>query len=80
MPAADDARARGLAAEIERQFPLWVVLWGVYSQEYWAFACFDVPQGIVVHSADPSELVRQMRQIELSFAARHGVIRRATGP
>ncbi len=44
-------------------------IWGVYSREYWAFACFDVPQGIMVHSVDPNELVRQMREVELREAA-----------
>lgn len=69
MPVDDDGHARDLAMQIERGHSQWVVVWGVYSREYWAFACFDVPQGIIMHSVDPNELVRQMREVELRAAA-----------
>jgi hypothetical protein len=45
-----------------------MVMWGVYSMEYWAFARFEAPQGVIVHAADPDELARQMRNIEVRTA------------
>jgi hypothetical protein len=68
VPGEDDESARDTAARVERGFPRWMIMWGVYSQEFWAFARFDVPQGVIVHAADPGELARQMRGVEARAA------------
>jgi hypothetical protein len=69
-PDGSDETARQTAIQIEQDFPRWMVMWGVHSQEYWAFARFEVPQGVILHAADPNELARQMRDIELRAAGR----------
>jgi hypothetical protein len=47
-----------------------MVMWGAHSQEYWAFARFEVPRGVILHAADPNELARQMRDMELRTTGR----------
>jgi hypothetical protein len=66
MRADRDKRARAMAGRIGRDFPQWLVIWGTYSRVYWAYPTFPVPRGTLVHSSDPGELARQMREIQLS--------------
>jgi hypothetical protein len=67
-PADNSAQAREIAAQIERDFPQWLVMWGAYSREFWAFARFELPQGVIVHAADPDQLVMYMRDSEVRAA------------
>jgi len=61
-PALRDGH--GIAVRIGRDFPRWLILWGAYSREYWAYPCFRVPPGTVLHSPDPGELAGQMTMIQ----------------
>jgi hypothetical protein len=70
-PGENDEQSRQIAAQVERDFPRWMVMWGVYSREFWAFARFEVPQGVIVHAPGPDELARQMRDIEARAAGWH---------
>jgi hypothetical protein len=65
MPRPYDDSQRATADFIQRNNPLWVVIWGTGSRRYWAFPAFDVPPGLILQSADPDKLVTQMRQTEL---------------
>lgn len=67
MRAADEGR-RGTAARIGHDFPQWLVMWGMYSRQYWAYPLFDAPRGTIVHSADPDETARKMRAIQIQNA------------
>lgn len=69
--AASTAR-RETATRIEQDHPLWLVMWGAYSEEYWAYPRFDAPKGTILHSPDPGDLTSDMRAIQMS--------RRAAGP
>jgi hypothetical protein len=71
VPGVDDERARETAIRVERGFPQWMIMWGVYSQEFWAFARFDGPQAVIVHTADPDELARRMLGAEARAAGWH---------
>jgi hypothetical protein len=66
MMLPDDRSGPQVAAWIGQVFPRWYVTWGAYSRELWAYPLFDVPEGTIVHAADPTELTRLMRAIERS--------------
>jgi hypothetical protein len=62
-----DENQRRTAALIQRDNPLWLVVWGVGSRRYWAFPAFDVPPRTVVSAADPDDLVTRMRETEMQY-------------
>ena len=70
LPRPYDESRRRTAQFLQRNNPLWVVLWGTGSRRYWAFAGFDVPSGLILQSADPDDLVMQMRETELRYLPR----------
>ena len=37
--------------------PGWLVIWGPYSREFWAFAYLHVPSGTLIHAPDPETLL-----------------------
>ncbi|WP_211716297.1 hypothetical protein [Nocardiopsis sp. MG754419] len=62
-----DEERRGVAAHIEWQKQgAWVVVWGVYTRRFWAYACWPgVPRdGVVVQAEDPDLLYTEMRYRE----------------
>jgi hypothetical protein len=61
-----DEHARTIAQRIGQDFPQWLVIWGTYSRVYWAYPTFPAPRGTILHARDPSELTRQMREIQIS--------------
>nr|WP_234305707.1 hypothetical protein [Nocardiopsis alba] len=66
MEEQDEERRR-VAEHIEWQKQgAWVVLWGVHSRRFWAFACWPViPEaGVVVDAGDPEALYSVMRYVE----------------
>ena len=63
-----DDQERQVAAEIEQSHPQWVVLWGYHSRSFWAFPCFQAPQGTIVSSHDRETLLASMNEIELSVS------------
>jgi hypothetical protein len=69
-PAVDHISQRETAAHVEKAHPGWLVMWGPYYREYWAYPCFNVPRGTILHSADPYELVREMRSVQMSAVKR----------
>lgn len=66
MPAIDHSLQCETAARVEKAYPGWLVMWGPYYREYWAYPCFSVRQGTILHSSDPGELVREMRSVQMS--------------
>lgn len=85
-PPSDDDRYPEIAATIGREHPRWVVLWGPYSREFWAYPCLPVPRGTIVHAGDPDMLVAGMSDVELMAAQPPGfglsgaAVRRAAEP
>ena len=61
-----DKRQRAIAQRIGQDFPQWLVIWGTYSRVYWAYPTFPIPKGTILHANDPDELIRQMREIQIS--------------
>jgi len=48
----------------------WLVFWGVYSRQYWAFPLFQARQHTIVRANDPEMLATAMREIELEASLR----------
>jgi hypothetical protein len=66
MRAIYDPDQRELATQIERAFPRWLVMWGAYSRQFWAYPCFRVPRGTIAHAVRPDDLAGMMREIQHS--------------
>lgn len=66
MRRTRDDDQRELARRIEQVFPQWVVLWGAYSRQFWAFPQFRVPRGTIAHAASPDDLAGMIRAIQRS--------------
>lgn len=62
--AERDQMCREAVAEIGREHPRWLVLWGLYSREFWAFPRLPVERGTIVHAPDPERLLTGMTQVE----------------
>jgi hypothetical protein len=62
--AGDDREQREIAARIGAAFPSWLIMWGAYSREFWAYPRFNVPKGNIVHSAAPGDLAAEMRHLQ----------------
>ncbi|MFC7327276.1 hypothetical protein [Marinactinospora rubrisoli] len=64
-----DPDRRRMAAHIEWQKQgTWVVLWGPYTRRFWAFACWPVPPGgTVVSAQEPDGLYAEMREVERRY-------------
>jgi hypothetical protein len=56
-----------MAESVNRENPLWLVMYGAGSRRYWAFPAFSVPSGTLLASADLDELVSWMRETELRY-------------
>lgn len=66
MDERDEDRRR-VAEHIEWQKQgAWVVVWGVYTRRFWAFACWPViPEGgVVIDAEEPDRLYAEMRYVE----------------
>lgn len=65
-PSSDDHAAMlRAAAKLESENPRWIVLYGVYSEEFIAFPRFHAPIGMTVLAAKyPAILAATMRQVE----------------
>ena len=61
-----DPAQRRTAARLQQSHPHWLVMYGPWSRQYWAYACFDVPQGMILAATDPRELASLMHQAELA--------------
>jgi hypothetical protein len=49
-------------------FPFWLVMWGAYSREFWAYPCFAAPPGTILHAADASDLAGMMHRLQRAMA------------
>ena len=57
----------------------WVVLWGVWTRKFWAFALFTA-EPVVVDAPDTGTLLAQMAQVELLYGLPGVTPRIAYGP
>ena len=64
---------RSEAARIEQANPLWIVVFGVYSQQFICFPRFDAPAGTVLITRNPSTLPQRMSKMEQLSRIRDGL-------
>ena len=62
-PGTNDDMLR-VARELESGNPLWIVVFGVYTQQFVGFPRFDVPSGTMAVAHYPGALTERMRAIE----------------
>jgi hypothetical protein len=62
-----DESQRRAAGFMQRENPYWLIMYGVWSRLYWATPAFDVPPHTILSAAEPDDLLRQMRQVELRY-------------
>jgi hypothetical protein len=70
-PASLDHHQRRIAAQIQRDHPAWLIIWGSHTRKYWAFARFITPAAIIA-APGPRELTDLMRRAELTARAHPG--------
>jgi hypothetical protein len=58
---------RQMAENLRRRHPDWMIMYGTYSQMFWAFPLFTTLTGRYIGAADPAELDRQMSAAEASL-------------
>jgi hypothetical protein len=66
----DDQTRREEASRAGHVFPSWLVMWGSYSRQFWAFPCFKAAPGTVVQAADISTLAGMMHRVQRTFRER----------
>ena len=74
----DDA-CRELARRIEKANPHWLVMWGAFSREYWAYHLLPVPSGTIVHAPIVEALLTGMREVELTVISSIVAVGRGPG-
>lgn len=70
---------REMAARIQQENPGWVVMWSPYYRELFAFPCFSVPKGTVLHYPDPGQLVAEMFSVQKAAAQAWRVVAGSAG-
>lgn len=63
-----DREQRRIEARLGEDFPRWLVLWGAWSRQFWAYPRFRAPRGTILHSQGPADLAAQMRQVQAMIA------------
>ncbi len=58
---------RQMVESLRRRHPDWMVMYGAYSQMFWAFPLFTARPGHYVGTADPADLDRQMSAVEAAL-------------
>jgi hypothetical protein len=66
-PPSLDTHQRRIAAQIQRDHPAWLIIWGTHTRMYWAFGRFSTPSAIIA-APGPRELTDLMRRAELAAA------------
>ena len=69
QPAPDEQDHAAEAAQLDRDNPRWLVVWGIFSLEFVAFPLFDVPDGTFLCARSAPELLRRIRQAEEIYGA-----------
>lgn len=63
-PPLSDAEGWGIAENMQRQQPGWLVIFGVYSRQFVAFPLFAVSQRTILAARYPDALIDRMTRAE----------------
>jgi hypothetical protein len=66
MSADAEKAARAEARQLEADNPLWLVVFGISSQEFVCFPRFGVPFRAILAAKEPTALPPRMREVESS--------------
>lgn len=66
-PVISDDAGREIASRLEAEHPLWIVVFGVYTQQFVCFPRFRAPAGTMLAAAYPEALPDRMRCAEESL-------------
>jgi hypothetical protein len=72
----DISEMRRIAKQLESDNPRWIVMFGVYSREFVAFARFDAPGGAIITARYPAALPDRMREAERNAEILQSVVPR----
>jgi hypothetical protein len=62
-----ELRQRQIIGRLRQRHPDWMIMYGTYSQMFWAYPLFTTLSGNYVGAADPSELDRRMTAAEANL-------------
>ena len=68
-----------MARRLQQAHPGWLVLWGTYSREFWAYPCLPVPRGTILHAPDADTLATRIRETSLRYFPPAGPIPAISG-
>ena len=63
-----------MARRLQQAHPGWLVLWGTYSREFWAYPTLPVPRGTILHSPDADTLATRIRETRLRSSSHSPVL------
>jgi hypothetical protein len=63
----DTNRCMAIAEQINRSHPQWLVIWGLYSRRFWAFALFEMQPRMPVCAGYPDALIARMDEAERRY-------------
>lgn len=80
-PVISEEAGREIASRLEAEHPLWIVVFGVYTQQLVCFPKFPAPTGTMLTAKYPEALPDRMRRAEqaLCNAQRKGVPAHSAG-
>lgn len=61
-----DREQRQAAAALTREYPCWLVIWGLHSRRFWGFPLFSAQPGTIVSAASRTGLTARMQHLELT--------------
>jgi hypothetical protein len=64
MCRSDNDQFREIAHRLEEELPGWLVIWGIYTQQFVAFPPADGPRGTILTANYPEALVERARAAE----------------
>jgi hypothetical protein len=80
-PVISEEAGREIASRLEAEHPLWIVVFGVYTQQFVCFPRFQAPAGTMVTAKYPDALPDRMRRVEQALCStrRKGVPAHSAG-
>lgn len=70
-PLIDEEAAREIARRLEAEHPLWIVVFGVYTQQFVCLPKFEAPGVTILVAAYPDALPDRMRRAEEAVRQTH---------
>jgi hypothetical protein len=66
MTTPHDPAQRRAAHRLTHRNPGWIIIWGTWSREFWAYPTFHTPPATHIHAPTTTGLLALMGQTELA--------------